>query len=140
MTLLEWINQYKVYVAPSNINGVGLFAIDDIKKGDIVYTYLNNNKSVLVSINELLNNGVSINKINVLKRLFAGSETSIQLKTKGIDFVSLMNHNADSNMEWSKKGNLSIYRAKKDIKANEEVTLDFLDNNYHKKLNFKPNE
>ena len=43
-------------------------------------------------------------------------------------------------MEWSKKGNLSIYRAKKDIKANEEVTLDFLDNNYHKKLNFKPNE
>ena len=83
MTLLEWINQYKVYVAPSNINGVGLFAIDDIKKGDIVYTYLNNNKSVLVSINELLNNGVSINKINVLKRLFAGSEKSIQLKTKG---------------------------------------------------------
>ena len=138
--VLKWIDEYRVYIAPSKINGVGLFAIDDIKKGEIVYSFLNKTSSVHCPISELVKDGVSEKKLNVFKRVFFANETRIQLKMTGISFVNYMNHSSRSNMEWSKENDLSIYKAKKDIKAGEEVTLDFLENNYHTQLNFKPNE
>ena len=45
-----------------------------------------------------------------------------------------MNHSFNPNMIFV-EGN---YIAKRDIKADEEVTLDFTHNNYHSKLNFTP--
>lgn len=138
--VLKWASNYKVYVAPSKINGVGLFAIDDIKKGEIVYTHLDNIKAIACPIKELVKDGVSENQLKVFKRVFFANESIIQLKTKGLDFVDLMNHNANSNMEWEYKNKTSFYKAKRDIKADEEVTLDFLENNYHSQLNFKPND
>ena len=47
-----------------------------------------------------------------------------------------MNHSKKPNMIYS----LNKYFAKKNIKANEELTLDFSAKQYHPELNFKENE
>ena len=133
---ITWLLHYKVYIGISKIHGVGLRAVDNIKKGEVVFFYKNENVKK-VKIQDLLNLGVSKNTIEVLCRLCYATEEYIFIKeNQGIDFVNNLNHHDDSNLIF-KNG---YYIASKDIKKDEEVVLDWTENDYHPQLNFKPNK
>jgi len=130
---ISWLLHYKVYIAPSKIHGVGLFAIDDIKQGEKIMFY--NSKGLQkVSKDFLRKLGVKENVIKTLSRLYFNNKEEIVLQNSNIiDFVNFLNHNSKPNAIY-KKG---WYIAKNNIKANEEITLDFLADGYHPKLSFK---
>ena len=131
--IYDWLQKFKVYVGPSKIHGVGIFAIDNIKKDDLIFQYKNNltkkiNKKVLDYI------GISKNQQDVLSRMYYANDEAIFIKrNQDIHWVNFMNHSKKPNMVYG----LNNYFAKTDIKANEELTVDFSLNNYHPKLNFK---
>ncbi len=131
---IEWMFHYKVYIAKSDIHGVGLRAINDIKKGEKVFYYRTIGTKPL-SIKDLLSKNVSQRVIDVLKRIYYSKDDILYVHREPVlHHVNFMNHSFDPNMIFD-EGN---YIAKRDIKADEEVTLDFTCNNYHSKLNFTP--
>ena len=134
--LLNWLRNFKVYVAPSKIHGVGIFAIDDINKGDLIFEYSNKNTNKLSkkTLNQI---DISKNQQDVLSRMYYADEEAIYIKhDQDIHWVNFMNHSKNPNMIYS----LNKYFAKRNVKANEELTLDFTAKQYHPKLNFKTNE
>ena len=125
---------YKVYVGRSDIHGVGLMAIDDIKKGDRIF-YFRTKGTLPISMQNLLENRVSQKVIDVLKRLYYSFGDALFLhREPKLHHVNFINHSANPNVVFED----GWYIAKQDIKADEEVTLDFLDKGYHRKLAFKP--
>lgn len=133
---IDWMFNYKVYVGPSDIHGVGLRAIKPIKKGEEVYYYKGEDTHP-VSKSYLLKKGLDQRVIDTLCRLYYHDEHNLYLQpNQQLFFVNFLNHSANPNMVF-KSG---IYIAKRDIEQDEEVTLDWLDNGYHPKLYFKPNE
>ena len=134
--LLDWLQNFKVYVAPSKIHGVGIFAIDDINKGDLIFEYSNKNTNKL-SRQTLNKIDISKNQQDVLSRMYYADEKAIYIKhDQDIHWVNFMNHSKKPNMIYG----LNKYFAKRNIKANEELTLDFTAKQYHPTLNFKTNE
>ena len=134
--LLDWLQDFKVYVAPSKIHGVGIFAIDDINKGDLIFEYTNKNTNKLYR-KTLDKIGITKNQQDVLSRMYYADKENIYIKyDQDIHWVNFMNHSKKPNMIYS----LNKYFAKKNIKANEELTLDFSAKQYHPELNFKENE
>ena len=134
--LLNWLRNFKVYLAPSKIHGVGIFAIDDINKGDLIFEYSNKNTNKLSkkTLNQI---DISKNQQDVLSRMYYADEEAIYIKhDQDIHWVNFMNHSKNPNMIYS----LNKYFAKRNVKANEELTLDFTAKQYHPKLNFKTNE
>ena len=134
--LLNWLRNFKVYVAPSKVHGVGIFAIDDINKGDLIFEYSNKNTNKLSkkTLNQI---NISKNQQDVLSRMYYANEEAIYIKhDQDIHWVNFMNHSKNPNMIYG----LNKYFAKRNVKANEELTLDFTAKQYHPKLNFKTNE
>ena len=134
--LLYWLKNFKVYVAPSKIHGVGIFAIDNINKGDLIFEYSNKNTNKLSK--KILNKiDISKNQQDVLSRMYYADKEAIYIKyDQDIHWVNFMNHSKNPNMIYG----LNKYFAKRNIKANEELTLDFTAKQYHPELNFKTNE
>ena len=125
---------YKVYIAKSDIHGVGLRAINDIKKGETIF-YYRTKGTMPISIKEVLKNNVSQKVIDVLKRLYYSFEDFLFLhREPKLHHVNFINHSENPNAIFEN----GYYKAKVDIKADEEVTIDFLHRGYHRKLNFKP--
>jgi len=133
----NWLHGFKIYVAPSKIHGVGIFAINNIKKGELIFEYINNGKSYKIPRKVLSKAGINKNQQDVLSRMYYADEEAIYIKfNNNIHWVNFMNHSRNPNMIYG----LNKYFAKKNIKANEELTLDFSAKQYHPKLNFKENE
>ena len=132
----NWLHEFKVYVAPSKIHGVGIFAINDIKKGELIFEY-NFEKNYKISRKAFKEAGLNKNIQDVLSRMYYADEEYIFIQfNNSIHWVNFMNHSRNPNMIYG----LNKYFAKKNIKANEELTLDFTAKKYHPKLNFKENE
>ena len=128
------MDKYKVYIGKSEIHGVGLRAIKDIKQHETVFYYRSKNTFQL-PIQALLQNRVDKRVIQTLCRLYYCDENHIYLqKEPTLNFVNFLNHSKDSNMYFSQ----GYYIAKTDIKQDEELTLNFLANGYHPQLSFKP--
>tara|TARA_B100001769_G_C22045163_1_gene561707 strand:+ start:458 stop:895 length:438 start_codon:yes stop_codon:yes gene_type:complete len=132
---IKWMQRYKVYVGKSDIHGVGLKAIKDIKKGEQVYYYRNYTPTQKLSKSELISKGIDEKVIETLSRLYFCDEENLYLQpNQQIYFVNFLNHSENPNMVFIR----GFYMAKRDIKQDEEVTLDFLANGYHPQLSFKP--
>jgi SET domain-containing protein len=125
-------------IKPSKIHGVGVFAIKNISKGTIVfkYPYTQLKDIIIIPINKLIVNGISLSQIRVLKKWFAHTKTHIQIPKEfdpyTIHIVSLINHNIKPNVVY-KNG---IYYAKTNIKKNTEITIDYTHNNYSEGIDF----
>ena len=133
---INWMKRYKVYVGKSDIHGVGLKAIKDIKKGEQVYYYRSKNTHKL-SKSELISQGIDKKVIDTLSRLYFCDKEHLYLQPdQQIYFVNYLNHSENPNMVFIR----GFYMAKRDIKQDEEVTLDFLANGYQPQLSFKSKE
>tara|TARA_R100001440_G_scaffold75750_1_gene104006 strand:- start:14426 stop:14851 length:426 start_codon:yes stop_codon:yes gene_type:complete len=133
---ISWIDRYKVYVGKSDIHGVGLRAIKDIKRHETVF-YYRSKDTYPISKNVLIQNGIDKRVVNTLSRLyFCNHETLYLQQDQQLHFVNFLNHSKNCNMYFSQ----GYYIAKEDIKQDEEVTLNFLANGYHPQLSFTPNK
>jgi SET domain-containing protein len=124
----------KVYfdIRPSKIHGVGVFAIENIPKGTLVFKYSHIHPDTIINypISKLITNGVTLSQIKVMKRWFAHTKDYIQIPKSfdpyTVHIVSLVNHNKNNNLVY-KNGK---YYAKTNIKKNTELTLDYTHKNY----------
>lgn len=133
---INWMKRYKVYVGKSDIHGVGLKAIKDIKKGEQVY-YYKSYATHKLSKSELISKGIDKRVIDTLSRLYFCDKEHLYLQpNQQIYFVNYLNHSENPNMIFVN----GFYIARCDIKQDEEVTLNFLENGYHPQLSFKPKE
>tara|TARA_Y100000592_G_scaffold58847_1_gene92176 strand:- start:4030 stop:4455 length:426 start_codon:yes stop_codon:yes gene_type:complete len=132
---ISWLHKYKVYVGKSDIHGVGLRAIKDIKKFEEIYYYRSSNTHKL-SKAELISNGIDQKVIDTLSRLYFCDDENLYLQpNQQLYFVNFLNHSKNPNMIYR----YGYYIAKRDIKQDEELTLNFLENGYHPQLSFEDN-
>ena len=128
------MDNYKVYIGKSDIHGVGLRAIKDIKRHETVFYHRSKNTYKLNKL-QLIQNGVHKDVIKTLSRLYYCDHDFLFLKANPeLNFVNYLNHCENPNMYFRQ----GYYIANKDIKQDEEVTLNFLENNYHPQLSFTP--
>ena len=120
---LTHMPHYKVFVriAPSKINGVGVFAIREIKKGQYIF-YGDNEKLVWIERNKIKHLPTKIKKLYedfcVLKNGCYGCPNNFNLLTP----AWFLNHSVKPNLGCDK--NYNFYSIKK-IKMGEELTVDY---------------
>ena len=113
----------KTYLAPSKIEGIGLFAGQNIKKGETTWEYTSGFDS---SFEER-----SIKNMPSILQDFIYNYASLSMISNkyilGNDNVRFTNHSSKPNLESVKiKGEVEkIARAKRDIKKGEELTIDY---------------
>jgi hypothetical protein len=129
--LIKKIKTVLYDIKPSEIHGVGLYSNQPILKGSVVFDYkhLTTSDVVFIPINKLRQR-VNESVIRVLKKWYSHTETHIQIP-KNFDpycfhIVSLVNHSTKPTLEY-KNGK---YYAKKNLKKDTELTLDYSINNY----------
>ena len=132
--LLDWLYNYNIYIAPSKIHGIGIFAAQNIKKNTPLF-YYNNENALPIEIKQLIEIGIKKSVIKILKRLYHARNGYIFLKPKqDLTWVNLINHSLNPNVIHKDSYYISI----KNIKTHEELTINYL--KHRNKLNFKPNE
>jgi SET domain-containing protein len=113
----------KTYVAPSKIQGQGLFAAQDIKKGTITWRF-----------NPEIDKEYSIKEFESLsgeeKLLVKHSAVLSKISNKYIlssDNTKFTNHSSDPNLgAVIEEGQIEmVAKAKRDIKKDEELTIDY---------------
>jgi len=115
--------QVKSYIAPSKIEGIGLFAGEEIKKGTITWKYtpgfdLEYSQDELDSMAPSLRDYI---------KTYASLSMISNLYILGSDNVKFTNHSSDPNLEAvivsGQREKVAI--AKRDIKKGEEMTIDY---------------
>lgn len=115
----------KIYIGKSKLHGKGLFALRDIKKGEIVFIIKGKKVQFLIDSKE--------------KAKIAGLNWVGIGKNKWIDPINhcvYFNHSCDANS--AIKGKVTVF-ATKNIKKDEEVTFDYSLNEADIFWNFKCN-
>lgn len=113
----------KTHLAPSNIEGVGLFARQNIKKGTVTWKYTPEFDSSFET--------KRIKEMPKLLQDFILNYSSLSMVTDkyilGNDNVRFTNHSSKPNLESvNVKGEIEkVARAKRDIKKGEELTIDY---------------
>ena len=143
--IIEWLDNYNIYIAPSKIHGIGIFAAQDIPAETVLF-YYNNDSAIPINIKELKELEIPDSVIDILKRMY-GSYSYYDNKNpnktgdyiflkenQDLTWVNFMNHKTNDNLKYEN----GFYIAKKDIKTHEELTINYL--NWREKLNFKENE
>ena len=132
--ILDFLDDFNVYVGQSNIDGVGIFAAKDLPENTEVFFY-DNSSALPVKIDEMRQLEIPESVIEILKRWYHELDGYVFLKeNQDLHWVHLMNHSLNDNIRYEN----GYYIAKKNIKAHEELTANYL--NWRKKLNFKENE
>lgn len=113
----------KTYLSPSKIEGLGLFAGEDIKKDDVTWKYtpgfdLEYSQEELEKMPEMLQDYI---------KTYAALSMVSNKYILGSDDVKFTNHSPDPNLESVQiEGEREkIARAKKDIRKGEEMTIDY---------------
>ena len=140
-------NNYYCELTCSDIEGVGTFALRDIPYG--IDPYIPFKKYILNSgdyggvsggyadefpIDYLLDNGVHKNIItSFFKRTHARPkyvDNMLNEYNTGKLFMDFTNHSDNPNMEhYLKEFDMWVFVTKRDIKENEELTIDYFDEN-----------
>ncbi len=113
----------KTYIAPSKIEGIGLFADENIKKGEITWKYTPDF--------DLEFSQEEIEKMPLLLRDFILTYASLSMVSNkyilGNDNVRFTNHSSNPNLDSiSIEGEQEkVARAKRNIKKGEELTIDY---------------
>ena len=107
------------YVAPSSIEGVGVFTAEKIAKGDVVWR-TDRRLDVLVSVADLESLPQAAREFVMRYGYPSNSEQdSIVIES---DNGRFMNHSVEANTDFSKP---NVGFAKRDIAPGEEVTCDY---------------
>ena len=120
-------------LAPSTINGIGVFAIRDIPKGTNPFKTLNPNKDDIITItpNELKKEGINENTIKLCKDVFGGFEPRecdiYHYGPNDINIMFYMNHSTNNNIDVIELNNSVYYGfiTNRDIKTGEELFINY---------------
>jgi uncharacterized membrane protein YcaP (DUF421 family) len=138
MNNIKNINKLFLELRPSNIAGVGIFAIRTIPKDTVIFHY-DNEDITNYKFKDLRDKGVPLSVINTLKKYCAHNKSIIQIPKnynhEKLTYVHYLNHSDNSNIYYDFDKN--IYITKRKIRPNEEILLDYAENNYCKScMNF----
>ena len=125
----------RVYLAQSTIHGVGCFAADPIKKGDLVWQF-DPRIDVRIPVTEYGNFPPAVQEF--LQRLtYVETFDGVEYMVLCADHAKFVNHADEPNLVDSPDG--SRQYAAVDIQANEELTCDYFvsDLKAAEKLGFK---
>jgi hypothetical protein len=132
--LVEWLDNFYIYIGQSKLHGVGIFAAQDIEV-DTKLFYYDNTDAMPISIADMKKLEIPNSVIEILKRLYHERDGYIFLKEKqDLTWVNIMNHSKTGNLKYEN----GYYIANRNIKTHEELTMNYL--NWRDKLNFKENE
>jgi len=113
----------KTNVATSNIHGVGLFAQEGISKGTVIWKFLNGfdqkfTREQILHFPDLL---------QIYIATYAWKSKKSGLYCLSADHDGFMNHSDDPNClcEYMDDEDEVVTRAKKDIRAGEEITVNY---------------
>lgn len=121
----------KVEARKSTIHGIGLFAKCDISKGTILWE--DDDSVIKFRYNDVENLNPKLRDF-IIKYVGSGDKNNIHLDTdQGIH----MNHSCQPNNGIASDGLTEI--ALRDIKNDEEITINYLDFPINKELDFKCN-
>ena len=107
--MLSFLQHRKLHVKNSTIHGLGVFAGEKIRKGQII---------------EKCHYLIVDHKYKELSNyLFDGGDKHILV----LGFGSIYNHSASPNADYEKENNYPyfVFRAIRDIKKNEEILIDY---------------
>lgn len=136
-------NLKKMYfqIAPSKISGIGLVAFRVIPKGRLLFKATNYSVK-FHTYKELRSIGVPLSVIKVIKKYYAHNKKGIEIpddffSNTHFTIVSYINHSADSNVLFVPS--TMSYITKRRIKKDEELTIDYNENDYCPDcIDFKP--
>jgi hypothetical protein len=129
--ILNQCQNFFIEIRPSKIvkGGVGLVAIRSIPKNTTLFVYKKVNV-YHIKYDELKLHNVPNSVIKVLKKYYAHNKKSIQLPVniKPTTYLYYLNHSPKSNIYYNYK--TGEYITKRSIKKNEEIFIDYNENNY----------
>jgi SET domain-containing protein len=113
----------KTYLAPSKIQGIGLFADEDIKKGEITWKYTEGFDSSF-GIDEVAKMPPHL---QIFIKRYSGLSMITNKYILGNDDVRFTNHSSNPNLESVIIAGETekVARAKRDVKRGEEMTIDY---------------
>lgn len=107
----------KNYVAPSEIQGVGVFAGEDIRAGSRIYEFVEG-VDIVMTREQAARFGVEFARF---MRIFAYVDPADKTMVISVDNSRFMNHAEVPNTAWDQ-----IYGwATRDIRCGEEITCDY---------------
>lgn len=124
------VNNIKTDIRPSNIEGVGVFAIRDIKEGEQLFEKWQGETGIYIIPNELLSE-IQSEVVDLLYRYFINYENDCKLIRlfNGLNFVSNSISYCNSSYPYPEKQNIdSKGFALRDIKAGEEILEWYTEN------------
>ena len=128
------IEKRMMYVGVSDIKGVGLRALHDIEKHTVVHYF---KPEIYVFELKYLETIATQDQIIDLKRKYYYDEKEIYLDPKLThDMIYYLNHSENSNIRYQE----GYYISTRKIYKNEEILLNWSENNYHPKLRDFDNE
>lgn len=128
--LYHMVNNIKTDIRPSNIQGVGVFAIRDIKKGEELFPKWFGDSAIYIIPNDMLES-IPTCVVELMNRYFINNEDGFKLIRlfNGLNFVS--NTISYCNSAWPNTNNINITNdgiAVRDIKAGEEILEWYIEN------------
>lgn len=127
-------NLKKIYyhIAPSKINGVGLIAFRSIPKNTLLFKATNENIKYY-KFKELRKKNIPLSVIKVIKKYYAHDKNGIEIpdnffSNTHFTIVSYINHSNNSNVYFN--FDTMSYYTKIRIKKNEELTINYSENDY----------
>ena len=112
-------------LAPSNIHGIGLFAIRDIPFGQKLFEQILDDDDYIFLKNKDLE-VFDIEIQNLIKSLYILEEKGVWVQRTGLnhlDYSYYINHSDTPNLTYIQ--NKNYYLPKRDIKKGEELTYDY---------------
>ena len=120
--ILEAYNDVYCKIAPSDIHGVGVFAVKDIPKNVVIFRSVYD----FVKINKKFLSRISPNVAKLYKRFFISDEDNIWIPKSGLNNINIsfyLNHSENPNVIWSHEYKLFI--SKVPILENTELTVNY---------------
>ena len=128
------IEKRMMYVGVSDIKGVGLRAMHDIEKHTVIHYF---HPEIIAFELKYLKTIATKDQIIDLKKKYYYDEKNIYLDPKLTnDLIYYLNHSEDSNIRYQE----GYYISTRKIYNNEEIVLNWAENNYHPKLRDFENE
>ncbi len=114
------------YIAKSDIHGYGVYAKEDIKKGDIVEQALYPTQ-ILEPKYVYLDGKVTIENVDSMSSYRFAAPDNLEYWILPMGNAMCYNHNSEPNIQWihSTEERILIFTALKDIKKDEELTFDY---------------
>lgn len=126
-------------LGPSQVHGVGVFAVRDIPQGTNPFNGCDNSRYVKIRRNELEGKGVDSEVLRLLTDMCVFEDGHFLVPSRGLqsrDISYYLNHSDNPNMVVEGCGNRFV--AKRDIQREEELFVDYntydeLDESYRPK-------